>query len=135
MSFFDLPLDAEDIAALEMLRSGGAVPDRKDAPEVFRRLLRLGLAERKLISAYGYAPCIVISGAGRDCLKYHCSCQEEMRRQQAEQEAEKRAQDAQRVKDKKQARIHDFAVAAFSSALTLSLEHIEDIAHFIESFF
>lgn len=66
--------------------------------------------------------------------KYY-SRYEEMNRQHAEQEKEQRAQDAQRIKDKKQARIHDFAVAAFSSALTLTLEHIEDIAHFIESLF
>lgn len=66
--------------------------------------------------------------------RYH-SRYEEMSRKQAEQEAEKRSQDAQRIKDKKQAHIHDFAVAAFGSAFALFLEHLDDIVHFIKRLF
>lgn len=53
----------------------------------------------------------------------------------AEQEAEQRADDAQRLKDKKQAYIHDFAVAAFGSAFALLLEHMGDIVDFIKRLF
>lgn len=60
---------------------------------------------------------------------------EEMNRQHAEQEKEQRAQEAQRIKDKKQARIHDFHVAAFGSAFALLLEHLSDIVHFIQRLF
>lgn len=70
MSVFDIQLDRDDIAALKKLNAGGGVPDRNDTPEVFRRLLRFGFAERKICSALNYAPGIVISGAGRDYLKY-----------------------------------------------------------------
>ena len=70
MSIFDIRLDRDDVAALRKLNAGGGVSDRRDTPEVFQRLLRLGLAERKMCGAFNYAPGIVISGAGRDYLKY-----------------------------------------------------------------
>lgn len=60
---------------------------------------------------------------------------EQMCDQHADEYAQKRAEDAQRVKDKQQSRKHDFAVAAFSVALTLFLEHIVNIIDFIESLF
>lgn len=66
--------------------------------------------------------------------KYY-SRYEEMDRKHAEQEKEQRAQEAQRIKDKKQARIHDFHVAAFGSAFALLLEHLSDIVHFIQRLF
>lgn len=59
----------------------------------------------------------------------------EVRNQKAEQEAKDSAQSAQRIVDKKKARIHDFLVAAFGSAFALFLEHLDDIVHFIQRLF
>lgn len=59
----------------------------------------------------------------------------EVRNQKAEQEAKDRAQDVQRIVDKKKARIHDFHVAAFGSGFTLFLEHLDDILHFVQRLF
>ena len=68
-------------------------------------------------------------------VKAYLSRYEQMDKQRADEEAQKRADDTQRIKDKKNARIHDFAVAAFSVALTLFLEHIVDFVDFIKSLF
>nr|DAP86806.1 MAG TPA: hypothetical protein [Caudoviricetes sp.] len=59
----------------------------------------------------------------------------ESRNQKADEDAKQRAEDSQRVKDKQQSYKHDFAVAAFSVAFALILEHIVDIVNFIKSLF
>lgn len=59
----------------------------------------------------------------------------EVRNQKAAQEAKDSADDSQRIVDKKKARIHDFFVAAFGSAFTLFLEHLDDIVHFVQRLF
>lgn len=59
----------------------------------------------------------------------------ESRNQKADEDAKQRADDSQRIVDKKKARIHDFFVAAFGSAFTLFLEHLDDIVHFVQRLF
>lgn len=59
----------------------------------------------------------------------------ESRNQKADEDAKQRTDDSQRVIDKKKARIHDFHVAAFGSAFTLFLEHLDDIVHLIQRLF
>lgn len=61
---------------------------------------------------------------------------EQIAKKKAERDAKRReeaaANDAKAIKDKKQQYRHDFHVAAFSVALTLLLEHIGDIVHFVK---
>lgn len=63
------------------------------------------------------------------------SAAEDERHQRADQDAQQRAQEAQRIEDLKQSRKHDYAVIAFSVALSLLLEHIADIVNFFKSLF
>lgn len=86
------------------------------------------LSEIALIRFTGSSYCITSQG-----LSAFLS-ESEVRNQKAEQEAKDSAQDAQRIVDKKKARIHDFHVAAFGSAFTLFLEHLDDIVHFFQRF-
>lgn len=76
---------------------------------------------------------IAISDKGNFLL----SAEERRRNDAADQAArkaeEKAADDAKAVIDKKQSFRHDFHVAAFSVALTLCLEHINDIADLVKT--
>lgn len=93
------------------------------------------------ISDKASAEYAAMSDAEREALserpefKRYYSRYNEMDCQHAEQEAEQRAHDAQRLKDKKQACIHDFVVAAFGSAFALLLEHMGDIVDFVKRLF
>ena len=76
---------------------------------------------------------IAITDAG----KYSLASEECRRNDAADQAArkaeEKAADDAKAVIDKKQSFRHDFHVAAFSVALTLCLEHINDIVDLVKT--
>lgn len=87
------------------------------------------LSEITLVRFTGSSYCITAQG-----LSAFLS-ESEVRNQKAEQEAKDRAQDVQRIVDKKKARIHDFHVAAFGSGFTLFLEHLDDILHFVQRLF
>ena len=87
------------------------------------------LSENTLIRFTGSSYCITSQGLSA----FLGEC--EVRNQKAEQEAKDSAQNAQRIVDKKKARIHDFHVAAFGSAFALLLEHLDDIVHFIQRLF
>lgn len=72
-----------------------------------------------------------LTSLGQHAMLEHEYALEQMRKERADQDAEKHAADAQAVKDKKKDRRHDFLVAAFGAALTLFLEHIGDVVDLI----
>lgn len=98
------------------------------ADAVLRFLFAEGIAEPRCDVSDNW---VMLSQRGEVIL----SSYEQMCNQRAEENAQKRADEAQRVKDKKKSYQHDFAVAAFSSAFTLALEHIGDIVDFIKRLF
>lgn len=63
------------------------------------------------------------------------SSYEQMCKQCADEDAKQRSEEAKRIIDIKQSRKHDYAVVAFSVALSLFLEHIVDIINFLKSLF
>lgn len=58
-----------------------------------------------------------------------------VREQRTRQEEKDTADKAQAVKDRKQERRHDFAVASFTVALTLGVEHLQAIVDFLKALF
>ena len=78
---------------------------------------------------------IAISDKGNFLLSAEERRRKELADQDAQKAAEKRANDQKAVMDKKQSFRHDFHVAAFSVALTLFLEHIDDIVDFVKTVF
>lgn len=58
-----------------------------------------------------------------------------VREQRTRQEEKDTADKAQAVKDRKQERRHDFAVASFTVALTLCVEHFQAIVDFLKALF
>lgn len=72
-----------------------------------------------------------ITRSGFDALR----AEEDVRDQRARQEEKDTADKAQAVKDRKQERRHDFAVASFTVALTLCVEHFQAIINFLKALF
>lgn len=58
---------------------------------------------------------------------------QQARDERARQEEQRIADRAQTIEDQKKNRRHDFAVAAFGGAITLFVEHIDDILHFLDA--
>ncbi|MBQ8615970.1 MAG: hypothetical protein IJ418_00525 [Clostridia bacterium] len=77
----------------------------------------------------------VITPRGREALSAENERRKASTDQQANQYAQQRAAYLQAIVDKKEQRRHDFKVAAFSVALTLLLEHVGGLVHFIVELF
>ena len=103
----------------------GTLVDVRTLPADQRALVD-SMCRKKWIFLYkGYDP--DIDPAGRAAMSEHEELLDDLRQQHAREEEKQRADDVKAVKNKKQDRRHDFKVAAFSSAVTLALEHHADI--------
>lgn len=115
-----------------------ALPDGVDVATV-EYLFALHLLDRFTVVPPGretefYGPCGLlgyrINEAGRERLRLEDQRIQELSDQAAQKEEEARANDAKMKIDRKKQFRHDFAVAAFSIALTLLVEHFENVVDF-----
>lgn len=138
-------MDQASFEVLSMLRtSGGKLPMAwlQCLTEEQRFVLNQLLKDRLVIHTDGEMDgfggmynhqSIAITDAGTHALASEDRRRKEMADQEAQKAAEKRANDQKAVMDKKQSFRHDFHVAAFSVALTLCLEHINDIVDLVKT--
>lgn len=75
---------------------------------------------------------VKITSLGVDQLALHQERLHDKIEEDSKREEERRADDAKAVENKKKDYRHDFCVAAFGGAVTLFIEHLGDVIHFVD---